>query len=77
MTPEQIKSKYALPDLPIYFSEVHVPADTRIRVGIVNPNFGGEGTPSAIGSAGYVHDVATPGKVLPKPGMHSHAGTWE
>ncbi|WP_421235496.1 DUF637 domain-containing protein [Aeromonas enteropelogenes] len=37
LTPEQIKSKYALPELPTYMSEVHVPAGTKVRAGTVNP----------------------------------------
>jgi len=43
LTPQQIKSKYALPEVPTYMSEVHVPSDTRIRTGKVNPVFGGNG----------------------------------
>ncbi|AJQ53653.1 hypothetical protein RY45_05970 [Aeromonas hydrophila] len=37
LTPEQIKSKYALPELPTYMSEVNVPAGTKVRTGTVNP----------------------------------------
>jgi len=37
LTPEQIKSKYALPELPSHMSEVHVPAGTKVRTGTVNP----------------------------------------
>ena len=37
LSPEQIKSKYALPELPSYISDVHVPAGTKIRTGTVNP----------------------------------------
>ena len=43
LKPMEIKSKYALPELPDYISEVHVPAGTRIRSGKVNPVFGGQG----------------------------------
>lgn len=43
LTPAQIKSKFALPELPTFMSEVSVPAGTRIRTGIVNPVFGGVG----------------------------------
>jgi len=43
LTPSQIKSKFALPELPSFMSEVSVPAGTRIRTGIVNPVFGGIG----------------------------------
>lgn len=43
LTPPQIKSKFALPELPTYMSEVSVPAGTRIRTGVVNPVFGGLG----------------------------------
>jgi filamentous hemagglutinin len=43
LTPAQIQSKYALPELPTYMSEVHVPVGTRIRTGTVNPVFGGVG----------------------------------
>ena len=43
MTPQQIQSKYALPELPTLMSEVHVPVGTRIRTGKVNPVFGGAG----------------------------------
>ena len=43
LTAGQIQSKYALPELPTYMSEIRVPAGTRIRTGIVNPVFGGIG----------------------------------
>lgn len=43
LTAAQIKSKYALPELPKFVSEVHVPAGARIRTGTVNPVFGGVG----------------------------------
>jgi hypothetical protein len=43
LTPAQIKSKFALPELPTFMSEVSVPAGTRIRTGVVNPVFGGIG----------------------------------
>ncbi len=39
LTPQQIKSKYALPEIPTYVSEVHVPSGTRVRTGKVNPVF--------------------------------------
>ncbi|MCF6249987.1 MAG: hypothetical protein L3J75_01780 [Methylococcaceae bacterium] len=39
LTPQQIKSKYALPEIPTYASEVHVPSGTRVRTGKVNPVF--------------------------------------
>lgn len=35
LTAQQIQDKFALPELPLYVSDVHVPAGTRIRVGIV------------------------------------------
>lgn len=40
---QEIKSKYTLPELPSFMSEVHVPAGTRIRTGKVNPVFEGVG----------------------------------
>ena len=43
LTPMQIKSKYALPELPTFVSDVDVPAGTRIRTGTVNPVFDGVG----------------------------------
>lgn len=43
LSAQEIKSKYALPDLPEFVSEVHVPAGTRIRRGRVNPGFDGAG----------------------------------
>ena len=43
LTAEQIKSKFALPELPSLVSDVHVPAGTTVRTGIVNPIFGGTG----------------------------------
>jgi hypothetical protein len=43
LTPAQIKSKFALPELPTFMSEISVPAGTRIRTGVVNPVFGGIG----------------------------------
>jgi hypothetical protein len=33
LTPQQIKDKFALPELPKYVSDVHVPAGTRLRAG--------------------------------------------
>ena len=35
LTPFEIKNKFALPDLPRYVSEVHVPVGTSLRVGRV------------------------------------------
>lgn len=35
LTPLEIKNKFALPDMPKYVSEVHVPAGTSLRVGRV------------------------------------------
>jgi hypothetical protein len=43
LTAAEIKSKFALPELPTFMSEVSVPAGTRIRTGVVNPVFGGTG----------------------------------
>jgi len=43
LTDREIQSKYALPELPTFMSEVHVPAGTRVRAGIVNPVFHGIG----------------------------------
>ena len=43
LTPQQIQSKYALPEVPTFMSEVHVPAGTRVRIGKVNPVFDGIG----------------------------------
>lgn len=45
MSPAEIKSKYALPELPEFMSEVHVPRGSKIRTGTVNPlpNFDGVG----------------------------------
>jgi hypothetical protein len=43
LTPQQIQSKYALPEVPTFISEVHVPSGTRIRTGTVNPVFDGVG----------------------------------
>jgi filamentous hemagglutinin len=43
LTAEQLQSKYALPQLPTFMSEVYVPAGTRIRTGTVNPIFDGIG----------------------------------
>lgn len=40
LTPQQIKDKFALPDLPKYVSDVHVPAGTPIRVGEVGAQQG-------------------------------------
>jgi filamentous hemagglutinin len=33
LTPQQIKDKFALPELPKYVSDVRVPPNTRLRVG--------------------------------------------
>lgn len=43
LTSGEIQSKYALPDVPEFMSEVYVPAGTRIRTGKVNPVFDGVG----------------------------------
>ncbi len=44
LTSLQIKDKFALPELPEYISDVHVPAGTRLRVGRVGAQVGwGEG----------------------------------
>lgn len=43
LSPEQIQSKYALPEVPTYMSDVYVPSGTRVRTGIVNPVFDGVG----------------------------------
>jgi filamentous hemagglutinin len=43
LRPAEIQSKYALPELPTYMSEVHVPVGARIRTGVVNPVFDGVG----------------------------------
>lgn len=40
LTALQIKEKFALPDLPTKISEVHVPAGTRVRVGIASSQKG-------------------------------------
>ncbi len=40
LTPAQIKDKFSLPEIPIYISEVHVPAGTRLRVGTVGKQRG-------------------------------------
>jgi hypothetical protein len=43
LTPEQIKDKYAIPDLPTQITDVYVPAGTRIRVGTAAGNKFGSG----------------------------------
>jgi filamentous hemagglutinin len=45
LSPAQIKERFALPELPEYISEVHVPRGTRLRVGTVGrqPGWGGGG----------------------------------
>ncbi|WP_218151306.1 hypothetical protein, partial [Roseateles sp. YR242] len=43
LSPENIQSKYALPEIPTYMSDVYVPAGTKVRTGIVNPVFDGVG----------------------------------
>jgi hypothetical protein len=45
LTPQQIKDKFALPELPSFVSDVHVPAGSQIRVGTVapQPGWGGGG----------------------------------
>jgi hypothetical protein len=35
LTPKQIQERFALPEVPAYLSDVHVPAGTRLRVGTV------------------------------------------
>jgi len=40
LTAQQIKDKFALPDLPTKISEIYVPAGTRVRVGIAAPQKG-------------------------------------
>lgn len=40
LTPQQIKDKFALPELPSYVSDVHVPAGSKIRIGTVAPQPG-------------------------------------
>ena len=41
LSAKQIQQKYSLEFEPIYISDVNVPADSRIRTGIVASNFGG------------------------------------
>jgi hypothetical protein len=41
LTPQQIASKYSLPNVPTMISDVNVPSGTRIRMGKVGANFGG------------------------------------
>ena len=43
LSPQQIADKFALPEVPTGITSVTPPAGTRIRVGEVNPNFGGTG----------------------------------
>lgn len=43
LTPEQIKTKFALPQVPTHISKVTVPAGTTIRVGHTGENFGALG----------------------------------
>jgi hypothetical protein len=44
LTAQQLKDKFALKELPTHVSDVHVPANTRLRVGTVAPQEGwGEG----------------------------------
>jgi hypothetical protein len=45
LTAVQIRDRFALPELPSYVSDVHVPAGTRLRVGTVGkqPGWGGGG----------------------------------
>ena len=40
LTPQQIKDKFALPEIPTLISDVHAPAGTRIRLGTVAPQPG-------------------------------------
>ena len=46
LTPIQIQNKFALPELPSFISDVHVPAGSRVRVGTVAPqtNWGAGGS---------------------------------
>jgi len=45
LTPQQIKDKFALPELPTFVSDVHTSADTKIRAGNVGtqPDWGAGG----------------------------------
>lgn len=45
LTPLQIKDKFALPELPSFVSDVHVPAGVGVRLGTVAPqtNWGSGG----------------------------------
>jgi hypothetical protein len=43
LTPEQIKDKFALPETPTYITDVKVPKDTRMRMGIAGRNKFGSG----------------------------------
>jgi filamentous hemagglutinin len=40
LSPAQIKERFALPELPKFVSEVHVPKGTRVRVGTVGSQAG-------------------------------------
>jgi hypothetical protein len=45
LTPEEIKNKFALPEVPKYISDVYASADTALRLGLVaeQPNWGEKG----------------------------------
>ena len=43
LSAEEIARRFALPSVPEFVTDVHVPAGTRIRVGIANKILGGEG----------------------------------
>ncbi|HEX8473154.1 MAG TPA: hypothetical protein VF666_03920 [Pyrinomonadaceae bacterium] len=40
LTPAQIRDRFALPDMPVFVSDVYVPAGTRLRVGTVGAQAG-------------------------------------
>ncbi|AXR83278.1 hypothetical protein AArcMg_3294 [Natrarchaeobaculum sulfurireducens] len=42
MNPTEIQQKFSLPEKPVYVSEVYVSADTNVRTGTIEANFGGE-----------------------------------
>jgi len=43
LTAEEIASRFSLPEVPQFVSEVHVPAGSKLRSGIANSILGGEG----------------------------------
>lgn len=43
LSAEQIADKFALPEVPTHITSVRPPEGTRIRTGLVNPNFGRPG----------------------------------